>query len=175
MREHHPGRVFSVGFLRPLSGFRSRCRRPCSSLDLMAQFRTAIRNLRSYSTIRSLTGLPLEPILSARRSWTKWSQSQGTGWPGRGSVRRTGGTCAWRPSRDPANVCPWGTSPPRRRCQKRSQRERLRLSEPCGELVRAPIGPSPVAVTQRPGEPSTVLPPLDLVEAGLVLCPRNIL
>ena len=57
------------------------------------------------------------------------------------------------------------------------QRERLRLgfrlavqvraNEPGGEFVRLPLRPHPVAVSQRPGEPSTVLPPLDLVSAGL--------
>ena len=34
-------------------------------------------------------------------------------------------------------------------------------------LVRLPLGPSPIAVFQRPGEPAPVLSPLDLVETGL--------
>ena len=60
--------------------------------------------------------------------------------------------------------------------KKRSQRERLgrglllavrlRLCEPGGELVRLPLGPRPVAVPQRPTQPSSVLSPLDLEQAG---------
>ena len=60
--------------------------------------------------------------------------------------------------------------------KKRSQRERLgrglllavrlRLCEPGGELVRLPLGPRPVAVPQRPIQPSSVLSPLDLEQAG---------
>ena len=61
--------------------------------------------------------------------------------------------------------------------KKRPQRQRLRFGvlpavrlrfrEPGGELVRLPLGPLPVTVPQRPGQPSAVLPPLDLVHAGL--------
>ena len=58
-----------------------------------------------------------------------------------------------------------------------SQGERLGLGfrlasglvdrEASGNLIRLPLGPHPVAVLQRPGEPSTVLAPLDLEQAGL--------
>ena len=43
----------------------------------------------------------------------------------------------------------------------------VRAGEPGGELVRLPFRPRPVAVTQRPGEPATVLAPLHLEQAGL--------
>ena len=56
-------------------GFDSKRSLPSSSLDFAAQLRTASRNLRSYSTVRSDTGLPLGPTLPDRRSRMNRSQS----------------------------------------------------------------------------------------------------
>ncbi|MCE2399186.1 MAG: hypothetical protein J4F34_09215, partial [Gemmatimonadetes bacterium] len=42
-----------------------------------------------------------------------------------------------------------------------------RVDEACGELIRLPLRAPPIAVLQRPGEPSAVLSPLNLEEAGL--------
>ena len=61
--------------------------------------------------------------------------------------------------------------------KKPSQRERLGLGlrlavglmdrEARGGLVGLPLRASPIAVLQRPAQPATVLPPLDLEQAGL--------
>ena len=45
-------------------------------LDFAAQLKTASRNLRSYSTVRSDTGLPLGPTFPARRAPMNRSQSR---------------------------------------------------------------------------------------------------
>ena len=66
---------FSVGVFRPFSEFEPKSSLPASSLDFAAQLKTAIRNLRSHSMVRSDTGLPLGPILPARRSRMNRSQS----------------------------------------------------------------------------------------------------
>ena len=42
-----------------------------------------------------------------------------------------------------------------------------RVDEACGELIRLPLRARPIAVFERPGEPSAVLSPLYLEEAGL--------
>ena len=67
---------FSLGVLRPLSGFESRRSLPSSSLDFVAQLSTASRNFKSNSMVRLDTGFPLGPILPARRSRMKRSQSR---------------------------------------------------------------------------------------------------
>ena len=51
-----------------VKGLDSRRSLPSSSLDLAAQLRTASRNFRSYSMVRSDTGLPLGPTLPDRRA-----------------------------------------------------------------------------------------------------------
>ena len=67
---------FCLGVLRPLSGLDSRRSLPSSFLDLAAQLRTASRNFRSYSMVRSDTGRPLGPTLPARRARINRSQSR---------------------------------------------------------------------------------------------------
>ena len=163
---------FAVGAFKPLRGFESRSRSPCSSLDLPAQLKTARRNFRSYSIVRSDTGLPLGPILPARLALMNRSQSR------RDSVAGfRSGPKNWRNIFVAArsDLCDAsalvGVTSSTVDFKKLSQRERLgllmavrlRLCEPCGELVRLPLRAPPVAVFQRPGEPSTVLAPLNLV------------
>ena len=169
---------FSMGIFRPLSGFDSRSRRPRSSLDLEAQLRTEIRHLRSYSIIRSDTGLPLGPTLPALRARMNRSQSR---------CDKVAGSRLL--PRNPRNIfAAVAVVLPRTQAlggrhlftvdvKKRSQGERLglgvllavqlRSGEPGGELVRLPPRLPPVAVLQRPGEPAPVVAPLDLVQAGL--------
>ena len=74
--EHDPGGVLLLVFLRPFSGFLSSSGRPCASLDLVAQWRTVIRNIRSCSMVRLATGLPLSPTLPDLRAKMKRSQSR---------------------------------------------------------------------------------------------------
>ena len=143
-----------------------------------AQLRTASRNFKSRSIIRSDTGLPLGPTLPARRSRMNRSQSRWESVAGFRSLPKHPRNiliAALSCSRD----CPrlGGRHLFTVDVKKRSQGERLGLGVRLavelrpevagGELVRLPLRPSPVAVLQRPAEPAPVLAPLDLEQAGL--------